>query len=306
LRCPLPRFLVVAREFTSEGSMDRTLRLNLSAGFASVTVALLLVGLKVWAVAATGALSVAASLADSVLDLMASAVGLAGIAYAARPPDDDHSFGHTSVEDLVALGQALLVAASAVAIGWSAIRRLGDPPALSAEGAGLAVMALSVAITAALVVWQGRVARRTGSRIVAADRMHYLSDLLPALGAMAALVAARRGLLWLDPVIALAACAALMFGARRIGMRAWNALMDRAADPEIVAEVGRIVADHPGVAGFHDLRTRTSGTRVFIQVHLELDGAQPLRDAHAVGASVRRAILEALPDADVIIHKDPV
>jgi ferrous-iron efflux pump FieF len=215
--------------------MDRTLRLNLSAGFASVTVALLLVGLKVWAVAATGALSVAASLADSVLDLMASAVGLAGIAYAARPPDDDHSFGHTSVEDLVALGQALLVAASAVAIGWSAIRRLGDPPALAAEGAGLAVMALSVAITAGLVVWQGRVARRTGSRIVAADRMHYLSDLLPALGAMAALVAARRGLLWLDPVIALAACAALMFGARRIGMRAWNALMDRAADPEIVA-----------------------------------------------------------------------
>jgi ferrous-iron efflux pump FieF len=82
--------------------------------------------------------------------------------------------------------------------------------------------------------------------------------------------------------------------------------VDREADPQLVGRIERLVAAHPGVRGFHDLRTRTSGTRVFVQVHLELDGEQPLRAAHATTASVRRALLETIPEADVIIHQDPV
>ena len=164
-----------------------------------------------------------------------------------------------------------------------------------------------MAVTLALVLWQGRVAARTGSRIVAADRLHYLSDLLPAAGAILAIVASSRfGVHWLDPVVALAACAVLVLGARRIGSAAWDALMDRRADPELIEKIAGIVAAHPGVIGFHDLKTRTAGTRVFIQVHLELDGAQSLYAAHEIGAGVRHALLDAVPNSDVIIHKDPV
>jgi ferrous-iron efflux pump FieF len=286
--------------------MDAQQRLNVSAGIASVGTALLLVGLKGWAVAATGALSVAASLADSLLDLMASSAGLAGILYAAKPPDDDHSFGHSSAEDLVALGQALLVAGSAGLIGWQAIHRLAEPRPLASESLGLAVMGVATAVTLCLVLWQDRVARRTGSRIVAADRLHYLADLIPNLGAIVALLAfARFGIGWVDPVVALVACVVLLYGARRIGFGAWDALMDRAADPALLARVGRIVADYPGVLGYHDLKTRTAGSRVFIQVHLELDGAQSLNAAHAIAAGVRHALLDAVPNADVIIHQDP-
>lgn len=286
---------------------DAQQRLNLLAGAASVAVALGLVGLKFWALQATGALSVAASLADSALDLVASLAALAGIRYAARPADDDHLFGHTSVEDLVALGQALIVTGSALAIGWSAFGRLGAPPALAAETAGIAVMVVSLAITVALVLWQGRVARQTGSKIVAADRLHYLSDLLPNLGAMIALLASWRfGMAWLDPVIALLACVLLLAGARRIGLRAWDALMDRSADAAEVARIETVLRADPGLAGFHDLRTRTAGTRLFIQVHVEIDGALPLREAHAISARVKHALLAALPGSDVIIHQDPV
>ena len=96
-------------------------RLNLSAGLASMAVALTLVILKLWAVAATGALSVAASLADSALDLIVSGGGLLAILYAARPADEDHAFGHTSVEDLTALAQAAFILASAAFIAWTAI-----------------------------------------------------------------------------------------------------------------------------------------------------------------------------------------
>lgn len=283
------------------------LRLTLSAGLASVVVAAVLVALKLWALAATGALSVAASLTDSALDLMMSLAAAAAIVYAARPADEDHAFGHTSAEDLAALAQATFILVSSVVIGWSAIRRLtaDTPPQLAAEGRGLVVMVASILITLGLVWWQGRVARATGSKVVAADRLHYLGDFLPSLGAIAALwISGRYGIGYVDSVVALAAAAVMMFGAAHIGKDAWDALMDRSADPAIIEGIGRIAATWPGVRGYHDLKTRTAGSRVFIHLHIELDGDQTLSEAHAIGASLRRAILAAYPQADVIIHKD--
>ncbi len=140
---------------------DQT-RLNLSAGLASVIVASVLVLLKLWALGETGALSVAASLADSAMDLMVSVGAMAAIFYAARPPDEDHAFGHTSAEDIAALGQSIFVLVSAGVIAVAAVLRLvsRQPDALSAEGRGMAVMTVSVVLTIALVIWQGRVARR--------------------------------------------------------------------------------------------------------------------------------------------------
>ncbi|MFD1913870.1 cation diffusion facilitator family transporter [Halodurantibacterium flavum] len=284
-------------------------RLNLTAGIASVTVASILVALKLWALAETGALSVAASLADSALDLMISAAGLAAIAYAARPPDDDHRFGHSSAEDLAALGQALFITVSSVVIAVAALRRLAlpDDGRIEAEGAGIAVMLISVALTMGLVLWQGHVARQTGNRVVQADRLHYLGDLIPNLGAIVALIASSRfGLPQVDSVVALLAAAILLRGALRIGRGAWDALMDRSADPGTIAGIENIVAGWPGVHGHHDLKTRTSGSRLFVNLHIELDGTQTLDQAHGIAAGLKRAILEAYPQADVIIHKDPL
>lgn len=282
-------------------------RLNLSAGLASVAVALTLVGLKLWALGQTAALSVAASLADSALDLMMSLGGLAAILYAARPADEDHAFGHSSVEDLAALGQSVFILGSAGIIGWAAVARLlsDTPRQLAAEGRGIVAMGLSILLTLCLVLWQRRVARRTGSRVVAADSLHYLSDLLPAAGAILALGAsAWFGIGQVDSIVALAAAVLLVSGAVRIGKGAWDALMDRRADPEIVAGIAAIARDFPGVRGFHDLKTRTAGSRVFVHLHIELDGGQSLREAHAIGAALRRRILETYPQCDVIIHKD--
>jgi ferrous-iron efflux pump FieF len=283
------------------------LRLTLSAGLASVLVAGVLVALKLWALAETGALSIAASLADSALDLMMSIAAAVAIVYAARPPDEDHAFGHSSAEDLVALGQSVFILISAGVIGWAATLRLTapEPPQLAAEGRGLIVMTLSVGLTVGLVWWQGRVARRTGSKVVAADRLHYLGDLLPSLGSIAALwISSHYGIGSIDAVVALGAAGVLAIGAIRIGKGAWDALMDRAADPATLEGIAAITRDWPGVRGFHDLKSRTAGSRVFIHLHIELDGDQSLRQAHAIGAGLRRAILAAYPHADVIIHKD--
>lgn len=282
-------------------------RLNISAGLASVVVAGVLVALKLWALGQTGALSVAASLADSALDLMVSLGAMAAIIYAAKPADEDHAFGHSSAEDLAALAQSVFILISAAVIAIAAVTRLIEPSQgeLKEEAAGMAVMVISICLTLGLVFWQGKVAKRTGSKIVAADRLHYLGDLLPGLGAIASLYASSHfGITAIDSIVALGASVMLAFGAVRIGKSAWDALMDRRADPDVIRGIEQIASSWPGVRGFHDIKTRTAGSRLFIQIHVELDGDQSLRSAHGIGAGLRRALLEAYPHADVIVHKD--
>jgi len=284
-------------------------RLSRSAGLASVSVALTLVVAKLWALGQTGALSVAASLADSGLDLMVSLAGLAAIVYAARPPDEDHAFGHSSAEDLAALGQSVFILASAGVITWAAVARLlaGPPSPIMGEERGIAVMVLSIVLTLGLVLWQRRVIRLTGNTVVRADQLHYMGDLIPNIGAILSLAAsAWLGLGQIDSVVALGAAAVLAVGALRIGKGAWDALMDRGADPAMVAGIEAMARDWPGLHGFHDLKTRTAGSVVFVNLHVEIDGTLPLTEAHDIGAGLRHAIMDAYPQADVIIHKDPV
>ena len=284
-------------------------RLNITAGIASSTVALTLVALKLWALGETGALSIAASLVDSGLDLMVSLTGLAAIVYAARPPDEDHPFGHSSAEDLAALGQSLFILLAAAVIGTAAARRLltDSPPELASEGRGMIVMAISIVLTLALVLWQRYVATRTGNRVVRADSLHYVGDLIPNIGAILSLWAASRfGLTAVDSVVAIGASGVLIVGALSIGRGAWNALMDREADPQIVRDIERLAANWPGIDAYHDLRTRTAGSKIFVNIHVEIDGRLPLTEAHDIGAGLRHAIIDRYPQADVIIHHDPV
>lgn len=284
-------------------------RLAASASAAAVTVAFTLACVKLWALRETGSLGVAASLADSAIDAVASLAGLAAVLYAAKPADAEHAFGHGSAEDLASLGQAALVLVSGLLIGWRAIERLlsDAPPPLENEGVGMGVMAFSIVATAGLVAWQLRVARRTGSPVVAADSLHYLSDLLPNLGAIAALAAsAWLGIGDLDSIVGLAAAGLLVAGALRVAGRGWRALMDHGADDETLRRLRAICDAQPGLSGYHDLKTRTAGRRLFVQIHVELPGELSLREAHDRGAALRHRILDAFPDAEVIVHKDPV
>jgi ferrous-iron efflux pump FieF len=287
--------------------MQTDTRLNISAGLASVSVAVILVLVKLWAFEQTSSLSIATSLVDSALDLVMALGGLMAIYYASRPPDEDHSFGHTSAEDLAALGQSVFLLISSAIIAWSAVRRLliSTPIEVMGEARGIAVMVFSICLTAGLIVWQRRVARRTGSKVVAADSLHYVGDLIPNLGTILALIAASAfDLHRIDSVVALGASAILAIGALRIGKSALDALMDRCAPQSMITTIESLAANEPGVRGHHDLKTRMAGSKVFVHLHIELDGEQSLREAHDIGKSLKAKICTALPNSDVIIHKD--
>jgi ferrous-iron efflux pump FieF len=277
------------------------------ATYASVAVAAILIAAKLVAWALTDSVSVLSSLLDSLLDAAASLVNLVAVRHALVPADDEHRFGHGKAEALAGLAQSAFIAGSALLLLSEAVHRLWQPLPLENGAVGLGVMALSMALTLALVQYQKYVVRRTGSLAVGADSLHYASDFLLNGGVALSLVASMTlGIDILDPLCGLAIGAWILVGAWRIGRDSLDHLMDRELPDETRARIFEIARTHPDIRDVHDLRTRANGSSIHVQLHLELDGALTLQRAHEAADSVEAAIAAAFPGADVIAHMDPV
>jgi ferrous-iron efflux pump FieF len=281
-------------------------RLKRLAATASVAVATLLIVAKAAAWLTTGSISLLSTLIDSSLDLAASLVNLIAIRQAIQPPDKEHRFGHGKAEPLAGLAQAGFVCGSAGFLLVQAGERLVRPAPISNSEVGYAVMALSIALTIGLVLYQRFVVRRTGSLAISADSLHYGADLLTNMSVIVALVLSTQlGWIWADPLIAIAIGVFILRSAWQILKQSLNLLMDRELPDEDRERIRRIASSHPEVIDIHDLRTRSSGTHVFIQFHLEMDGNMTLFDAHAIADQVMGELERAFPDAEVLIHQDP-
>jgi ferrous-iron efflux pump FieF len=281
-------------------------RLMRLATWASVSVALTLMVAKLAALWFTGAVSMLSSLVDSMLDAGASTVNLLAVRHALQPADREHRFGHGKAEAIGSLGQAAFIAGSAAFVLFQAADRLLHPRVVEETAIGVAAMVFSIALTAVLVLFQRSVMRRTGSLAVTADSLHYLSDLFSNLAVIAALlIAGSLGWLWADPVFAGLIAFYLLWGAIQVFRAARDQLMDRELPDEQRAQIRAIVTRHPEVLAMHDLRTRSSGVRTFIQFHLELSPEMTLSRAHEISDEVEAEVEAAFPGAEVIIHQDP-
>lgn len=277
------------------------------ATYASVAVAAILILAKTIAWALTDSVSVLSSLLDSLLDAAASLVNLFAVRHALEPADEDHRFGHGKAEALAGLAQAAFVAGSALLLFSEAAHRLWAPQAVERGEVGLAVMALSMALTFALIRYQRSVVERTGSLAVGADRLHYASDLLLNGGVALSLIASMvLGWSLVDPICGLAIGVFILKGAWEIGRGALDHLMDRELPEPTREKILAIARAQSLVRDVHDLRTRAVGPNISVQMHLELDGSLKLAEAHVAADAVEEAVLAAFPGADVIVHMDPV
>ena len=281
-------------------------RLIRLAARASVALASLLILAKLAAWLITDSVSLLSALIDSLLDVGASLVNLIAIRHALTPADDEHRFGHGKAEALAGLGQAAFVAGSAAFLLVQAGERLLRPRPLDHPEIGIAVMVFSIVVTVALVVFQKYVMRRTSSVAISADSLHYETDVLANAGVIVSLVLVSRfGWQAADPLVAIAIVIYIFWSAWGIGARALHILMDRELPDADRAKIVAIARSHPAVRGVHDLKTRSSGSHVFIQLHLELDGDMKLNDVHIVSEDVMKRIMTAYPNAEVIVHEDP-
>jgi len=272
----------------------------------SVSVAAVLVAIKAAAWLVSGSVALLASTADSGLDLLAALTTFFAVRFAATPPDAEHRYGHGKAEGFASLVQAGLVFASAALIGQEAIGDFLHPHPIARSGWAMAVMGVSILLTALLILAQGRVLKQTASVAVSGDRAHYASDLASNVAALIGIAAtAWLGAPWLDAVAALAIAALLLWGAVGVFREASGQLMDHELPDAVRARIVELMTKDRRLTDVHQLRTRASGPFVHIQMHVDLDPELTLEAAHQVIVAAEKRVLDAFPQADIIIHADP-
>lgn len=273
----------------------------LSVGTASFLTVIKLIGW--WR---GGSVALLASLADSALDVLAALATFVAVRVAAAPPDAEHRFGHGKAEAFSSLVQGALVFASAALIGREAVMRLIHPTPVADEGWALVIMLISTAATYALVSAQTRVLRTARSVAVSGDRAHYSADLASNIAAVIGIGLAR---LTHDPRLDAAAglfvALWLIWGAIKVFKDATDHLMDRELSTVERQQIVDAVLADPQIRNLHELRTHASGSRLHIQMHVDLDPDQTLEAAHIIVDAAEQRVIAAFPTADVIIHPDP-
>ncbi|WP_038175899.1 MULTISPECIES: CDF family cation-efflux transporter FieF [Vibrio] len=280
-------------------------RLVTMAAWTATIVATLLLVVKVGAWWATGSVSLLASLIDSMLDIAASLVNVVVVRYSLQPADREHTFGHGKAESLAALAQAMFISGSAVFLILNGIDRFFRPHELQSPEYGVYVSLFAMVVTFGLVSFQKHVVKKTGSQAIAADSLHYQSDLYMNAAIMLALGLSWFGVTQADALFAVGIGIFILYSAIQMVREATQTLLDRKLPDSELRAIRETSLQVEGVLGVHQLRTRISGPTRFIQLHLELEDQMPLLEAHRISDEVEDKLLELFPDSDVLIHQDP-
>jgi ferrous-iron efflux pump FieF len=282
-------------------------RLMRWATYASVSTALFLIITKLIAWFVTDSVSILATLIDSSLDMLASIVNLIAVRHALQPADKEHRFGHGKAEALAGMGQSMFIAGSAGVLLLQALERFFNPKEVMTNiDTGLAVMVFSMLMTLLLITFQNYVIKHTDSTAIKADALHYKTDLWVNGSVIFALLSAFYGYAYFDAFIALGIAIFVLYSAWEIVKESIDLLMDHELPNQQRNEIIAVITSNLGVIGYHDLRTRRSGTMVFIQFHLELDATLSLLEAHTIAEGVEEQLNELFQHVEVIIHEDPV
>ena len=270
-----------------------TLALNLAVSGGKIAVGLL-----------SGSLAMVADGYHSLVDGSNNVIGLIVAAYAFRPPDRGHPYGHRKFETAAAagIGAALLFLAYHVVEG--ALDRIVEPALPRIGPLNWAVMLVTMAVNLFVSRYEDREGRRLGSAFLVADATHTRADLLVSLGVVATFAAAKAGLAWADPLAAVVIAGVISVQAVRILVSAFHVLTDRAAiDPERIEGESRSV---PGVRQVRDVRTRGRGDAVYVDLTVLLDGEATVRQAHDVADRIEETLKGAHPEiVDVVVHLEP-
>ncbi|MCG3725787.1 CDF family cation-efflux transporter FieF [Vibrio cincinnatiensis] len=264
---------------------------------------LLLVKIAAWWV--TGSVSLLASVVDSLLDIAASVVNLIVVRYALQPADREHAFGHGKAESLAALAQAMFISGSACFLILNGVERFFRPHDLQSPEYGIYVSLFAMLVTLGLVMFQRYVVKKTASQAIAADSLHYQTDLYMNAAIIVALGLSWFGFKQADAIFAIGIGVYILYSAFHMAYQAVQTLLDRKLPDEELAQIYTVSLSVDGVLGVHQLRTRMAGPVRFIQLHLELEDRIPLIEAHHISDQVEEKLRKTFPGADVLIHQDP-
>lgn len=249
-----------------------------------------------------------ASLVDSLLDTCVSIMNLVALHYALIPADQEHRFGHGKAEDIAVFLQSIFFVSSGVFLIYEANSRLfsTNVKVMDETIVGISVLLFSIVITAVIVLFQHYVMRRVKSNVIAADSLHYVTDFMMNITAILGIaITSYFAIPAYDSITAILISIYIIYNAIKMFRKAFKNLMDHEFDEGEKNMIIEAVKSHKKVKGFHDLKTRYSGTKPLIQLHIELDKDISLMSAHHIVSEVEKLIHQNMPDAEIIIHTDP-
>jgi cation diffusion facilitator family transporter len=273
----------------------------------SIVAAVLTIGLKLGAYLLTGSVGLFSDAAESVVNLVAAVAALWALLYAARPPDEDHAFGHDKAEYFSSGLESALILIAAGWIGVTAWDRLIDPQPLQNVGLGLSITLVAAALNGGVALVILRAGRRLRSITLRADAQHLLTDVWTSIGVvLGILIVQLTGWLVLDPVIALLVTANILWTGVRLLRDTAQGLLDRALPPEDQEAITKVLSryENEGIR-FHALRTRASGPRRFISMHVLVPGQWTVQQGHDLSEQIERDLAAALPQSTFFIHVEP-
>lgn len=270
----------------------------------SIAAALSTMGLKAAAYFLTHSVGLLSDAMESLVNLAGALMALAMLAIAARPADEEHAYGHSKAEYFSSGVEGALILIAAVSIAVAAFERFHTPRPLEQVGLGLGVSvgASLINLGAAFVLLKA--GRRHSSITLEANAHHLLTDVWTSAGVLAGVGAiALTGWQWLDPVVALGVAGNIVWTGGRIVRESIYGLMDPALPAEELARVRQVLDAHSqGVVEYHALRTRQSGARRFVEVHVLVPGPWTVHRGHQLLERIEGDIRAALPNVSVFTH----
>jgi cation diffusion facilitator family transporter len=274
----------------------------------SIAAALSTIVLKTTAWWITGSVGLLSDAAESFVNLIGAIMALAMLTVAARPADEDHSYGHGKAEYFSSGLEGGLILIAALSIGAAAIPRLLHPKPLEQVGTGLVVSVAASVINLVVALILLRVGRRQRSITLEANAHHLLTDVWTSVGVIAGIgVVVLTGWQWLDPVVALLVAANIIFTGVKIVRSSVFGLMDAAVSPEDIKAIQRVLERHTQErVQFHALRTRQSGARRFISVHVLVPGDWTVQRGHDLLEQIEDDIRTVIPQSTVDTHLESI
>lgn len=274
----------------------------------SLCAAIVTIGLKAGAYLLTGSVGFFSDAVESLVNLAAAIGALWALTLAERPPDEEHLFGHSKAEYFSSGLESAFILVAAAGIAFQALTRLSDPPPLEQVPLGLAVSLAASAVNGGVALVLLRAGRRLRSITLRADAQHLLTDVASSVGIGVGVVLVQlTGWLILDPLIALAVAANIVWAGVRLLNETAHGLLDTALPDSDQRQLAAVLGEYEarGIV-FHALRTRAAGRRRFVSVHALVPGAWSVQRGHDLAEMIEHQILGRLPETNVLIHVEPV
>lgn len=274
----------------------------------SIGAALVTILLKVGAFWVTGSIGLLSDAAESIVNLIGAVVALVMLTIAARPPDDEHAYGHGKAEYFSSGVEGALIFIAALSIGYAAVMRLLNPQPLESVGIGLVIAAIASALNLVVARILARAGKEYESITLEADSQHLMTDVITSIGVIVGVAAvALTGWEWLDPVIALVIAANILWTGFHLVRRSALGLMDTALPADDMQKIQAILVKYKALGvEFHALRSRQAGARRFVSMHVLVPGDWTVQHGHQLLESIEADIRQEFPAITVFTHMEPL